>query len=159
MPSTTSASVKHRCPICEMRFPDRRALRSHTGSKSPISAIAHPCVLCSRQFCSEKALLQHQSSPSHDTMFKCDTCKRPFRSNRGLGDHQRAVGHAVTGPAVASASTIGSEGRMSGGMGAAGSSKINSLTGQMMNVQLDEDWALCDKDCGWCGHCAESYVY
>jgi hypothetical protein len=19
----------------------------------------------------------------------------------------------------------------------------------------DEDWGLCDKDCGWCGHCAD----
>ncbi|KAF2269753.1 hypothetical protein CC78DRAFT_239172 [Lojkania enalia] len=19
-----------------------------------------------------------------------------------------------------------------------------------------EDWALCDKDCGWCGHCADN---
>ena len=19
----------------------------------------------------------------------------------------------------------------------------------------DQDWALCDKDCGWCGHCAD----
>jgi hypothetical protein len=35
--------------------------------------------------------------------------------------------------------------------------KANSVTGQMMNMQLVEDWALCDKDCAWCGHCAESY--
>jgi hypothetical protein len=35
------------------------------------------------------------------------------------------------------------------------SSKLNPLTGQMMNLLEDEDWALCDKDCGWCGHCAE----
>ena len=19
----------------------------------------------------------------------------------------------------------------------------------------NQDWALCDKDCGWCGHCAD----
>jgi hypothetical protein len=92
-------------------------------------------------------------------MFKCDTCKGNFRSKQGLSDHQRAVGHVTTGSAIVSPSIRGSEGRRSGGMGRAGGWKINSLTGQMMNMHLDENWALCDKDCGWCGHCAESYVY
>jgi hypothetical protein len=23
----------------------------------------------------------------------------------------------------------------------------------------DQDWVLCDKDCGWCGHCADSVDY
>lgn len=23
----------------------------------------------------------------------------------------------------------------------------------------DQDWALCDKDCGWCGHCADGVDY
>ncbi|KAH8746549.1 hypothetical protein F5883DRAFT_254706 [Diaporthe sp. PMI_573] len=23
----------------------------------------------------------------------------------------------------------------------------------------DEDWSLCDKDCGWCGHCADGVVF
>ena len=23
----------------------------------------------------------------------------------------------------------------------------------------DQDWTLCDKDCGWCGHCADSVDY
>jgi hypothetical protein len=23
----------------------------------------------------------------------------------------------------------------------------------------DQDWALCDKECGWCGHCADSIGY
>jgi hypothetical protein len=29
----------------------------------------------------------------------------------------------------------------------------------MMDMQLDQNWALCGKDCTWCGHCAESYGY
>ena len=36
---------------------------------------------------------------------------------------------------------------------------LNSLIGQIIDMQLDEDWALCDKDYGWCGHCAEWYYY
>ena len=23
----------------------------------------------------------------------------------------------------------------------------------------DQNWALCDKDCGWCGHCADNVDY
>lgn len=39
------------------------------------------------------------------------------------------------------------------------SMKINPETGRMMDMSLDEDWSLCDKDCGWCGHCAEDILY
>jgi hypothetical protein len=23
----------------------------------------------------------------------------------------------------------------------------------------DQDWVLCDKDCGWCGHCGDAVDY
>jgi hypothetical protein len=45
------------------------------------------------------------------------------------------------------------------GQGSHSSSKVNPNTGQMMNLLEDQDWALCDKDCGWCGHCAEGASY
>ena len=45
------------------------------------------------------------------------------------------------------------------GQGSYSSSKVNPLTGQMMNLLEEQDWALCDKDCGWCGHCAEGALY
>ena len=28
----------------------------------------------------------------------------------------------------------------------------------MMDTYAEDNWALCDKDCGWCGHCAERIV-
>lgn len=37
--------------------------------------------------------------------------------------------------------------------------KVNPHTGHMMDLLEDEDWALCDKDCGWCGHCSEGVSY
>ena len=37
--------------------------------------------------------------------------------------------------------------------------KINPETGYMMDMMQDQDWSLCDKDCGWCGHCAEVYDF
>lgn len=73
--------------------------------------------------------------------------------------HQTAVGHVVTQSVVISASMAESNGEKSSGTRATGGWKVNSITGQMMNLQFDEDWTLCDKDCGWCGHCAESYPY
>jgi len=45
------------------------------------------------------------------------------------------------------------------GQGSYSSSEINPNTGQIMNLLEDQDWALCDKDCGWCGHCAEGALY
>lgn len=45
------------------------------------------------------------------------------------------------------------------GQGSYSSSKVNPNTGQMMNLLEDQDWALCDKDCGWCGHCADGASY
>jgi hypothetical protein len=37
--------------------------------------------------------------------------------------------------------------------------KVNPNTGRMMDMMEDEDWSLCDKDCGWCGRCAEGVDY
>jgi len=46
-------------------------------------------------------------------------------------------------------------------MGRGGDStwNVNPNTGQMMNLLEDQDWALCDKDCGWCGHCTDGVWY
>ncbi|KAG4432996.1 hypothetical protein IFR05_011511 [Cadophora sp. M221] len=37
--------------------------------------------------------------------------------------------------------------------------KVNPNTGRTMNMLEGQDWAVCDKDCGWCGHCAEGLSY
>lgn len=33
--------------------------------------------------------------------------------------------------------------------------KVNPLTGNMMDMIENENYGLCDKDCGWCGHCMD----
>jgi hypothetical protein len=35
--------------------------------------------------------------------------------------------------------------------------KPNPEPGRMIDMTQDEDWALCDKDCAWCGPCAEAF--
>jgi len=45
------------------------------------------------------------------------------------------------------------------GQGSHSSSQVNPNTGRMMDFLEDQDWALCDKDCGWCGHCGDGASY
>ncbi|MCJ1403151.1 hypothetical protein MMC11_006374 [Xylographa trunciseda] len=35
----------------------------------------------------------------------------------------------------------------------------NLETNYMMGMAQDQNWGLCDKDCAWCGHCAEACGY
>jgi hypothetical protein len=129
-------------------------------SQKQASAVAHQCSLCEKQFCSKNAMLQHhRNAPSHNTMFKCDKRGKHCRSRQGLDDHQRTLGHTATGSLVIFVPTGWSKGTSSRGFGLAGRLQLNSNTRQLMDMQLDEDWSLCDKDCGWCGHCADTYFY
>ena len=43
-----------------------------------------------------------------------------------------------------------------GGGGEYGYMELNPL---IMDMDQDQNWGLCDKDCGWCGHCAEAHGY
>ena len=36
--------------------------------------------------------------------------------------------------------------------------KINPSTRRMIDTNANEDWALCDKDCGWCEHCGKGVL-
>lgn len=170
MSSVANTSLKYPCPICKKKFSNRNSLKAHTGTTRPGSASAHPCMLCDQQFCSARALQQHREAPAHDTMFSCNECQKPFRSKRALQQHQEAKEHgnskSLVGSVLMAASgpfTIeqlrpqrrvgATETRTTFGW------KFNSLTGQMMDMQLDQNWGLCDKDCAWCGHCVESYSY
>ncbi|EWG44998.1 hypothetical protein FVEG_15769 [Fusarium verticillioides 7600] len=33
--------------------------------------------------------------------------------------------------------------------------RVNEYGKPYMSGLDDEDWSLCDKDCAWCGHCAD----
>lgn len=133
------------CPICKSSFTDRKALESHTGTQEPTSAVAHQCQLCKRQFCSEKAVHQHQSAPSHNTL----------SVDQGLDDHKKARHSAIRSPIIFVPAGW-SKGRIASGVGVKRGCKAENITEHM---QIDEDWALCDKDCGWCGQCAASHGY
>lgn len=36
--------------------------------------------------------------------------------------------------------------------------KLNDFRWGYSGMIEDEDWTLCDKDCGWCGHCADNML-
>lgn len=163
-----NASSKHPCPTCKKKFINRKALEAHAGTKSPGSARAHLCNLCDQRFCSAPALQQHQEAPAHDTMFKCNECPKSFRGKEARKDHQKAKKHgnnkSLVGPvSIAESGPFATQRsrpqRWSVGRGMRTATaigwKLNHITGQMMNMQLDQNWGLCDKECGWCGHCAD----
>jgi hypothetical protein len=45
------------------------------------------------------------------------------------------------------------------GQGSHATWEVNQNTGHTMDLLEDQDWMLCDKDCGWCGHCADGFSY
>jgi len=88
------------------------------------------------------------------------TLQRPA----ALADHQRdsprhnrasssANGKAGPGGAKSKKSKKRAMGTASGGWGGGGGS------GWSVDMMEDQNWALCDKDCGRCGHCAEGVDY
>jgi len=153
------------CPYCSAVY--QVFSRSVIRSSAPFAArfLAVSTILAFLQsrspmltaILSESAMLQHRNAPSHNTLFKCDKGERHCRSKQSLVDHQRAFGHTVTQLTVVSIPAGWPKGRNSSGIGSTGSWKVNSIIGQLMNMLLDEDRTLCDKDRVWCGHCAESY--
>lgn len=50
------------------------------------------------------------------------------------------------------------EGSRKGRKGKAKGMSIPSSTGPQADWFEEQNWALCDKDCGWCGHCAEGVL-
>jgi hypothetical protein len=161
MSSVANASLNHPCPTCMKRFPNRAALKAHTGTKSLGSATAHRCNLCDQRFCSATALQQHQEAPAHDTMFKCNECEKSFRGKEALKSHQKAKQHgkskSLVGPVlITNRGPFAVQRSRSQRWSAEDGWKLNSNTGQMMDMHLDQNWGLCDKDCGWCGHCADN---
>jgi uncharacterized Zn-finger protein len=143
--------MKYQCTICQRQFSSHKALQTHTGTKDPTSANPHRCSDCGRRFCSDNALQQHLNSPSHASIFRCSTCNQPFRNNHSLQQNQNATAHARNQSTAYQ--------RKAKSAKTAERWKLNPETGLMMDMEQPEDWALCDKDCGWCGHCAESYHY
>ncbi|EUC27489.1 hypothetical protein COCCADRAFT_31043 [Bipolaris zeicola 26-R-13] len=147
------------------------------------------CRKCEQKFCSEKAMVQHHDAPSHLVMFSCNVCKRPFASKQAMKQHKRSPLHARTltrenltaGYAASAslnpkkASSYQTEPRTqaapcnsikegaSSGTDNWGeySDKEDARTEDDFRAAWGEDqnWALCDTDCGGCGHCVDGVDY
>jgi hypothetical protein len=37
--------------------------------------------------------------------------------------------------------------------------EIGTYNFRVGQYDQDQDWVLCDKDCGWCGHCGDNVDY
>jgi len=158
--------MNNQCSTCQKHFPSLKALQCHTGTEDLISASSHLCSDCGRQFCSENALHQHKNSPSHASIFKCSKCNKPFRSKQAVQQHETATGHTRDSHIGASSNVFSSPAKKSPTQQRKSSNvktverwKVDAETVLMMGMGQHQDWALCDKDCGWCGHCAGKYGY
>ncbi|KAF1846090.1 uncharacterized protein K460DRAFT_377383 [Cucurbitaria berberidis CBS 394.84] len=99
---------------------------------------------------------QHCNAPSHSTMFSCDVCKRTFGSKQAVAQHRKSQPHAkMLARAKSEAGGSNTEDEDSDDNYDEDAWADHSRAGW----DDDQDWGLCDKDCGWCGHCADGVDY
>ncbi|KAH8650338.1 hypothetical protein BGZ60DRAFT_421767 [Tricladium varicosporioides] len=117
---------------------------------------------CTKRFKTNAAMLQHQrDSPRHiDTPQgkENNRCFIPFSGGSPTIVAPSLVPDQVMVTKEKRKKT-GKKNMLKMGLGDGSTWKVNPNTGQTMNLLEDEDWALCDKDCGWCGHCNEGVWY
>ncbi|KAH7349232.1 hypothetical protein BKA66DRAFT_431571 [Pyrenochaeta sp. MPI-SDFR-AT-0127] len=121
---------------------------------------------------------QHRDSPAHSTMFSCNVCNKRFGSKQAVADHQKSPQHkrivdqAKLARGAAASSSIKPHTPAIPPVSVPDYTDCSSNTddeycsdnGAWVNNSYvgrddDQDWALCDKACGWCGHCADSVDY
>jgi len=117
------------CTICRKRFSAQFALRQHTAS----SAKAH-------------ALIAQTSLPNAAS----DAASRSTRPSTILGSASRA--YTIEGD-----KDSGDEPDDSDDDDDVNSEEYGWGTSAGYGYESDEDWTLCDKDCGWCGRCYGQY--
>ncbi|KAH8707622.1 hypothetical protein GQ44DRAFT_628464 [Phaeosphaeriaceae sp. PMI808] len=107
---------------------------------------------------------QHRDAPSHDNMFSCDICKRPsLGSKQAVANHNKSPQHVKKLKRAKSlikpvAGTLSNIPRMPelGFLSVQDNTISERDTEDEQSYEDDdENWALCDKDCGWCGHCID----
>ncbi|PVI08028.1 hypothetical protein DM02DRAFT_510929 [Periconia macrospinosa] len=168
------------CNICTKRFNTRGGLKNHTGTNTTSARKPHPCDRCAQIFCSEQSLRSHQNAPSHATMFGCSLCNRKFGSKQAhrqhMGSESHARKHKETPSSIAPAAKVDTRSRVLGDWQSSKectydhdytsdqysndeSSREAWLYTSPTDWEDDQDWALCDKECGWCGHCADGVSY
>lgn len=75
------------CSVCEMEFPNIKALKEHKIKEHRESIF--PCEGCSRTFLSKSALLLHQPVHSTDLNYQCRSCPEKMRTFRERYVHER----------------------------------------------------------------------
>ncbi|XP_046461484.1 zinc finger protein 62 homolog [Daphnia pulex] len=80
------------CSVCEMEFPNIKALKEHKVMEHRESIF--PCDGCDRTFLSKSALLLHQPIHSNDFNYQCRSCPEKMRTFRERYVHERT--HSTT---------------------------------------------------------------
>ncbi|EAT76531.1 hypothetical protein HBI56_231210 [Parastagonospora nodorum] len=122
---------------------------------------------------------QHRDAPAHMEMFSCAVCTRFFGDRKALAQHEASPPHVKMVAANRSAPLVGAVQPTHPPVPAMGENSSDFIafededarddyehefnmrdTHTVSNFSDDDqDWVLCDKDCGWCGHCGDAVDY
>ena len=97
-------------------------------------------------FCSANAIPQCQNGKGVSS----SSSASQVQNGTGSQLHKTPVTFVKAGQAAKKGRRMKSQGLGTGGRW--------DMNVEMGGMSLDQDWALCDKDCGWCGHCADGVI-
>ncbi|KAH7084185.1 hypothetical protein FB567DRAFT_528538 [Paraphoma chrysanthemicola] len=171
-----STATPHACPKCAQKFCSVKAMQSHRDA--PAHASMFKCKQCPRTFGDRKAVAQHEGSKVHAR--SSGKMKERTRGG-GVGGENRvcagaSVGVSVDGVVRENSDEHGdgyipfeySDNDDGGDSAAHSDSNSDSRVGASSfptyrravgayypGLDDEQDWILCDGDCGWCEHCGD----
>ncbi|CAI6233011.1 unnamed protein product [Periconia digitata] len=160
--SNVSAQRPHPCSRCPRTFCSKQSLRLHQKALSHTKTLS--CGICNKWFGSKQALKMHTGSDSHAKKQSRSVPSATSVANSNMpanrrrtqptplaagGNRQISTRNDTDVEQASSESDDASSGSYDG---------VWMVPGQTI-LDDDQDWALCDTDCGWCGHCADGMYF
>jgi hypothetical protein len=175
-PFTLTSTILHSLPQLNI-YPSSTRNKLQQPPMAPPTDLS--CGECDQTFSSAQARHTHQLNVDHAVYFTCAPCEKRFAAKNAFAKHKKRCGAGKVRrhtPRVDEGMVMARQ----GGKHEAGP-QVQKPHGQKSQVQKpqiqkvyqeaytancteandcdlhDLDWGLCDKDCGWCGHCLDNY--
>ncbi|KAH7071897.1 hypothetical protein BKA63DRAFT_516579 [Paraphoma chrysanthemicola] len=165
-----SAATRHTCPKCTKTFCRLDSMESHRDA--PAHAYMFKCKHCPQRFGAKRDVAQHEETKVH-ARSSGKKLKEKARVGGVGGENVVGGGVGVAGVLEKKRGDAGdgyiafdyddndsaahSDNNSDGRIGASSSSPPyrRAVQAYYPGLDDDQDWVLCDKDCGWCGHCGD----
>ncbi|KAF2131268.1 hypothetical protein P153DRAFT_364876 [Dothidotthia symphoricarpi CBS 119687] len=163
-----SSCQPHKCNDCELIFCSERALQQH--QTSPAHDIMFKCNVCSGGSRRKGGLEQHASSAAHRSrkpvghrLATKNDHKNPspqdhVEDEKSIPPRDSVPERYNPVPSVKAREKPKHSKKTKTPMVRTGWT-ANAVCSSVMNMDQDQDWILCDGDCGWCGHCGDNVNY